>query len=232
MIIAETLMKIFNKTKKFIRMLKKADHKDVFSKIYHNQTWGESQSSNPYYSGGGSNDEYAMPYIAAISQFIKQHQIKKVVDLGCGDFRIGKQLTLMNDIDYHGIDIVPEMIKYNIQKFASKKISFSLLNIVKNKIPDGELYLIRQVLQHLSNTDIKKILSKLNKEKHVIITEHQPISGNITFNLDKTSGANIRLEKNSGVFLEYPPFNKKLKKLLVVPVEDGDSIIATYYVTL
>ena len=64
--------------------------------------------------------------------------------------------------------------------------------------------MIRQVLQHLSNTQIAAILAKL-RAADLIVTEHVPTAPGVVRNKDKAAGPDIRLYRKSGVFLESPP---------------------------
>jgi hypothetical protein len=53
-------------------------------------------------------------------------------------------------------------------------------------LPQAELCLIRQVFQHLSNTQISAILTKLEVLPYIIVTEHQPSDGDfVSANADK-----------------------------------------------
>jgi SAM-dependent methyltransferase len=62
-------------------------------------------------------------YASTISKFISEHQIRSVVDLGCGDFRVA-QLFVNDSIDYTGIDIVAPLIAHNEARFASHNVRF------------------------------------------------------------------------------------------------------------
>ena len=229
--IISKLRTIAAKIKNRLPRLRTPDPEHIFTHIYKNKIWGEGNLEIPYYSGGGSDDEFAIPYVNAIVDFISKNKIKSIVDLGCGDFRIGKKITELTDVNFIGVDIVDDLIEYNKKQFSSASVSFYKKNIASDKLPAGELYLVRQVFQHLSNSQIKKALKNLSACKHLIITEHQPVDSNCTPNIDKPVGAGIRLEGNSGVYLEHPPFNKKVKKLFEIsPQQDKSSVIATYII--
>jgi SAM-dependent methyltransferase len=151
---------------------------------------------------------------------IKEKGITKVVDLGCGDFTVGSRL-LMNGIRYTGVDIVAALIQRNLQEFSNENVSFQCLDITSDPLPDGELCLLRQVLQHLSNVQITKVLTKIDKYRYVLITEHYPaptVHG--VPNKDKPHGADIRVYDDSAVYLNLPPFNMTISRL-VLEVEAG-----------
>ncbi len=151
--------------------------------------------------------------------------------MGCGDFRVGRRIVDKSHCKYIGVDVVEELIIHNNKSFGNNRIQFKQLNIVRGTLPDGELCLIRQVLQHLSNSDIKKVLKKCAKFNYVIITEHQPVAADIVPNIDKASNAHIRLNQRSGVYLDKAPFNKKISELLTVfPKAEKESKIVTFQI--
>ncbi|MEO9512618.1 MAG: class I SAM-dependent methyltransferase [Flavobacteriaceae bacterium] len=203
--------------------------KEVMSEIYKEKKWGGSQMD--FYSGSGSHSrKIVKPYIKTVSSFLKNFENGLVVcDLGCGDFNIGKNLVPYSK-RYLGIDIVDDLIDRNKELFKSEKLEFQCLNIVTDNLPDGDCILIRQVLQHLSNEEIKSAVKKLEKFKHVIVTEHIP-RGNFIANMEKSTGAGTRLSKNSGVVLTASPFNmnpKKSSQLLRLKYR-GALIVTTHY---
>ncbi len=131
---------------------------------------------------------------------------------------------------YHAFDVVEELIARNKQKFQHANLTFDCIDIVQEELPSGDCVLIRQVLQHLSNQHIIEVLPKLKNFKYAIITEHLP-KGEFAPNLDKITGANIRLSRGSGVVLHEPPFNLTAvarEELLRVKYNKG-VIVTTLY---
>ena len=178
-----------------------------------------------YYSGEGSYIEiYVKPYCELIKNFLSEHpEIKSVVDLGCGDFNVASQ-WINDNINYTGVDIVESMIEYHKKHYSSEHINFMCLDIVEDKLPDGDLCLIRQVLQHLSNKDIKKILHNCKKYKYVLITEHvTPKSKARRFNPDIHEGNEIRVGLQSGIYLDEEPFSLKPEILSVIPYDSNSN---------
>jgi len=74
-------------------------------------------------------------------------------------------------------------------------------------LPAVELCLIRQVLQHLSNENIKIILENCNQSTYVIVSGRVPVDSNIVHNLEMNYNWNIPLVQNSGVNVDKPSFN-------------------------
>jgi|LauGreDrversion4_2_1035121.scaffolds.fasta_scaffold43077_4 SAM-dependent methyltransferase len=203
------------------------DLQKIFTYVYEDNVWGGSKGE--FYSGPGSDEKVTVPYIDLINKFIKDNSIKSVVDLGCGDFRVGR-LIEKSEIDYTGVDIVQNLIDRNNKIYGEENVEFLCINAVEDELPVAELCLIRQVLQHLSNENIKIILEKCKQYKYVIVSEHIPADSNIVPNLDMNSNWDIRLVQNSGVYVDKLPFNFNATVLLEVdPSHEGfsDSYIRT-----
>jgi len=191
----------------------------IFEDIYKQGRWGKSEDGR-FNSGSGSTQQAVEPYSKLIREYILRHGIKKVVDLGCGDFRAGKGIIQDMDIDYTGVDVVRPLIAELNDTYAFASVRFCCLNIVEDDLPTGDLYLIRQVFQHLSNDQINCVLDKIFQKKplpHVIITEHLPSDNKVAWNKDKAAGPDIRMYYNSGVYLEHPPFSMHIQTLLSIP---------------
>ena len=191
--------------------------REAFSTIYRSQAWG-SLEDRPFCSGDGSiREEAVSPYCEMIRDFIAGNGIKRVVDLGCGDFAVGSRLACPA-FHYTGIDVVPDLIRYNQEHFGSPGVEFRCVNIIDDELPQGDLCLVRQVLQHLSNAQIMKTLKSLGRYRYVIATEHVYAGAGLRRNRDKPQGPGTRLPKRSGVFLESSPFNCPAKLMLEVPL--------------
>lgn len=164
-----------------------------------------------------------------IKEFIKDYKIKKVVDLGCGDFSIASKFVT-DIIDYCGIDIVEDMINKHNQEYGGEKIHFQALDIVEDDLPKADLCLIRQVLQHLSNNDIKKVLSKIGRYKYVMITEHVTQDKYVNkYNEDMMVGSWTRKMLKSGIYIDKEPFNIKCSIILQLPYGAEEEIV-TYLI--
>ena len=181
---------------------------EIFDTIYKNNDWGEGKNS--YYSGIGSNDkEIIEPYIKAVNKYVSSLSDKPVIiDIGSGDFNVSKHLV-KNAKYYYACDIVKDLQDYNSTKYKYENIEFLTLNAVEDILPEGDVLIIRQVLQHLSNEQINNLIKKCHKYKTWIITEHVPSSKIFIPNLDMMPGSGIRLLKKSGVVLTEDPFNVK-----------------------
>ncbi|WP_411895717.1 methyltransferase [Winogradskyella sp. A2] len=188
--------------------------KDAMQQIYEQHFWGGKDYD--FYSGEGSHQpEIIKPYFEVVSGFLKSHKNKLTVcDLGCGDFNIGKHLFEYTQ-KYIAVDIVESLILRNIEIFKANNLEFHCLDISKDELPKADCIILKQVLQHLSNEEIKSIVKKLSNYKYMILTEHLPM-GNFTPNKNKIASQGIRLKQNSGVDLLAEPFNLKVKSTTVL----------------
>jgi hypothetical protein len=205
--------------------------KAAMTQIYEQHLWGGKAFD--FYSGEGShNSEIVTPYLEAVTTFLKSHNnTLSICDLGCGDFNIGKHLT-KHTKKYFAIDIVDDLITRNKMKFKENHLEFHCLDLAKDKLPSADCVILRQVLQHVSNTEIQSIVKKLKEYKYIILTEHVP-NGNFIPNKDIISGQGIRLKHNSGINLLEPPFNLKILEQSILNTyvlgENEGQIVTTLY---
>jgi len=193
---------------------------EVFAEVYEKNKWGGTKGT--FYSGDGSADEKIVSdYISMVSEKANSSGFSGLifVDLGCGDFQVGKQLLPLCST-YVGVDVVKALIRRNQEKYGNESTIFMQLDIVNDELPNGDICFIRQVLQHLSNQQIVTILNKLKKYKSVFITEHYPTDVDaIKPNIDIVHGRDNRVARQSGVYLSKPPFDipsRTLREVLAV----------------
>jgi hypothetical protein len=195
----------------------------IFTDVYDGSVWGTGETA--FYSGGGSDARFAVPYCETVRSYVDELQIEHpvIVDLGCGDFRVGRALVEGWDVEYIGLDVVPTLIEHVQQQYGRDGIRFVCANLVADELPPGDVCLVRQVLQHLSNDEIRETLGKLERYPHVIVTEHYPADETTAIpNLDKAPGADTRLSENSAVYLDRPPYSRAVRPLLAIPAEPGE----------
>jgi SAM-dependent methyltransferase len=197
---------------------------ETFSTVYRTKGWGSD--GGPFCSGPGSWGPIADQYCAFVIDFIAKHQIGSIVDLGCGDFAIGKRIVDGSGVRYTGIDVVPELIEHHQKNSADPRVTFRCANIVSDPLPQADLYLIRQVLQHLSNEEVGQVLGNLGNCSMALISEHVPVHPK-SVNLDKPHGPDIRRFGGSGLYIDKPPFSIPVEALWEWPLADEDSLLRT-----
>lgn len=150
------------------------NHKEVFTNIYEKDIWGNG-------SGSGSSYKYCKRYIEFLENFMKEKNIKNVLDLGCGDWQFSQHVN-WEKINYKGVDVVQSVIEKNQKKYSSSNINFIQkdLSQVKEIIPflnsENQLVLMKDVLMHWTNEEIEKwmndFLSELPVKTCFLITNN------------------------------------------------------------
>jgi len=207
--------------------------KEAMNQVYAKNLWGGKSSE--FYSGEGSHiPEIVTPYLEVVTSFLTSFAIPLTVcDLGCGDFNVGKELV-KHTKKYIAVDIVTDLVERNKEKFKDENLEFQCLDIAVDELPSGDCAIVRQVLQHLSNAEVKAVLNKLSDFKYLILTEHLPI-GNFTPNEDIISGQGIRLKKGSGITILSAPFHFKVqeeKEMLTILLKDQKGKLTTSLYTI
>jgi SAM-dependent methyltransferase len=188
-------------------------HQAVFTMIYNTAVWGYNDKGEGF-SGGGSLLRHTREYIVFLENFIKTHDIKTIVDAGCGDWEFSRYVNWQG-ARYIGYDVVAHVIEKNRRQFVNENISFVHGNLLTDDLPCADLLICKHVLQHLPNDDIVLFLKQLPKFKYCLLTnqvEPRTFSGD---NADIAIGGGRKLD------LTKPPFNLKGAKVLHYSVEEG-----------
>lgn len=200
--------------------------KDAMQQVYEMNLWGSGATN--FYSGDGSHrKEIITPYIEALVKFLKAFESPvSVCDLGCGDFNVGKELVSYTN-NYVAVDIVPELIERNKKEFKFPNLEFKCIDIAVDELPIADCAMLRQVLQHISNAEVRNVVEKLYDYKYLIVTEHVP-ENDFVPNIDIISGQGTRLKKQSGIDLMATPFNLNVtEEKQLLSVSDGKGVIVT-----
>ncbi|HUX95284.1 MAG TPA: hypothetical protein VMV47_06075 [Bacteroidales bacterium] len=152
---------IASNIQRFIFRLVFSDHKAIFTYYYKTNKWGDGESN----SGPGSsllateNIRHELPIL------IQELDIKTIFDAPCGDFNWLKEVELPSYVKYTGGELVDEIVDINRDLFENSQRSFMKFDIIENEIPLTDLWLCRDSLFHLSNSDVLKVLSNLRSRK-------------------------------------------------------------------
>lgn len=89
--------------------------------FFNNQFPGTSRYWDQLYKKGGNSGPGSYQALAQfkadfLNHFIQQHEIKKIIDLGCGD---GHQVSLLHIDQYYGFDISEQAIQLCTEKFRN-----------------------------------------------------------------------------------------------------------------
>ena len=213
------------------RRFKTLSTQETFTAIYEHRLWGAAGDPNqPYCSGTGSQDAAIVdPYVAAVSTLLQGFaRPPNVVDIGCGDFLVGSRLRPLC-ARYIACDIVAPLIAWNRQRYAQLDVDFRVLDAVVEPLPEGDVVFLRQVLQHLSNDQIARVVDRVaGRYDHLVLTEHVPATPSFKANLDKPAGSDTRIDYPSGVVLTEPPFSMPcLESRVICEVPEYNAIVRT-----
>lgn len=158
--------------------------KEVFTEIYRTKKWGDG-------SGGGSTPDAARPYCVFVSFYLAHLGIVEwektpcVLDIGCGDGVVAQGIDFTN-WRYIGVD-------------AAQGI-----DALTDPLPDADLVLCKEVLQHLSNAQVQLLLERTDHYKRRLFTS---MTG---------PGVNVDIQTGDSrpVDLTLPPFNRPARTVL------------------
>jgi len=152
------------------------DRQEAFRTIFEENRWGSSESR----SGCGSTVTYTKPLRKSLERLLKVSNVKIFLDAPCGDFNWMQYVSLPDGTRYIGGDIVDSLIHNLQQSHGGKKYSFQTIDIVEGPLPAADLWLCRDVLFHLSNQDIHKVLTNfsLSSIPHILNTTYNFVRRN------------------------------------------------------
>ena len=169
-------------------------NQQVFNEIYEKNIWKNG-------SGLGSNPKYCKPWIEKVNSLLELEGINTVLDLGCGDWQTGQVLNL-DGKDYTGVDVSDVVLSWN-KRFESDNIKFICDDLSTMEFPEVDLIIIKDVLAHLPNEQVKIIMDKIMKSaKYALICSDAASWANI--DLDTPSGG------HRGLNLTLAPWNYDL----------------------
>ena len=170
---------------------RKKDYK-VFDRLYRNGGWGGMGS------GPGSKVEVNKEYLYILNKILRYTpSIKTVLDIGCGDFQLMQHADLEGK-EYLGIDVSDFIVETNTKKHGKPNVQFKVLNPVTEQIPQADLIICKDVLQHLPNKDVESVLMKIwRMSKFALITNDYTDANHDDIEVGSHRPVNILL----------PPFN-------------------------
>ena len=192
------------------KVFKQRTTKDIFTTIYQEELWKGSESV----SGYGSGMKYTENLQKAIVEIVNNFKIVSILDLACGDFNWMRYVVDKLPSSYLGVDIVVSLIEKNKLQHESDRVKFTTLDIINDEIPSANLVICRDVLFHLPNEDILKIINKIvdSPSKYLLITNHIAMETDSFENTDISTGDFRRID------LFKPPFS--LPKYFILNIDD------------
>lgn len=170
-------------------------NQEIFNHIYQNLVWGHG-------SGQGSEPTAAVPWTYYVNKTIEDNNVKTVLDVGCGDFRLGDTYNL-SGVDYTGLEVSSLMFN-QIIKHEVSNITFINDDAETWEFPQVDLILCKDVFEHLSNDSINIIMDKIMASCKIALICNDYDAENVE---DIDNGDHRRMNLNAD------PFNYDLEEL-------------------
>ncbi|MEM7662624.1 MAG: class I SAM-dependent methyltransferase [Pseudomonadota bacterium] len=141
--------------------------RERFTAIHDLNIWGARQSR----SGLGSEPAATAAISDQIISLVDELNVQSVLDAPCGEGFLSE--VLPQNFIYHGMDIVPILIKTLSERFStSPNRHFSVSDICSNPLPEFDLVVCRDLLVHLSYNNIKLALQNIisSGSRYVLLT--------------------------------------------------------------
>lgn len=148
---------------------------DIFSDIFRRRAWEGLESV----SGPGSGVLRASVFRDQIPLLLKEIGAGSFLDAACGDFNWMKEVKL-DSCRYVGVDVVPELISQNRQKYGNAQRSFVCLDITRDRLPRMDVIFCRDCLVHFSYRDIWAAIRNFQKSgsKYLLATTFTGLAHN------------------------------------------------------
>jgi 2-polyprenyl-3-methyl-5-hydroxy-6-metoxy-1,4-benzoquinol methylase len=146
-----------------------AHRQEAFVDIFRNRLWviGMPNPDNISVSGPGSTLEATVVIRTTLNHIIRDikstlnKKVVRILDIPCGDMGwMSVFLKDRSDIDYTGMDIVPDLIRNHKHKYADRlNWQFAVHDIVANPLSAPyDLIFSRDMTQHLTSGDTMRVL--------------------------------------------------------------------------
>lgn len=140
------------------KIFKKHTLAEQFTYVYEANVWTDPESR----SGAGSRRDSpcVSSAIDVLEMVYQDYGVRTISDIPCGDFNwMPAFLDKHPDVEYHGYDIVDVLIKRNRAEYPLLK--FGVLNIVDQVPPKTDLIFCKDLLNHLSNDNVRQALRNM-----------------------------------------------------------------------
>ena len=106
----------------------------IFDEVYSKGVWGKDKKGEST-SGLGSHDSALIkPYIEKVISLLEEKNVGVIVDLGCGDFNVGKHFVNYCS-DYIACDVSTLILERNKKRYDFGNVQFLNLDLSKDKLP-------------------------------------------------------------------------------------------------
>jgi SAM-dependent methyltransferase len=191
---------------------------DAFGRIYKDHEWGGTSKSGP-----GSDPELLHVYLDCVRSVLRRSAITSIVDVGCGDWAASRLID-WGTHTYTGIDVVPELVDDLNRRFGHDRITFVCRNFMTDGLPQADLCIIKDVLQHLSNAAVHRFLETMKTQfRFALITNDLSHEARVGWRWWKAHALPCNEDIANGGYrplrLTTPPFTLQARQLDVIKFE-------------
>lgn len=138
-----------------------AGHDEIFGRLYQEGGWDENL--------WGSTMEATRPLRSFLDQFVVEHRIRSVLDVGCGMTSYAHAVD-WKGARYLGIDVVPSVVAASRARYPGAEFAEGDARQL-DAWAGFDLLLVKDVLQHWSLENVREFLDQpaLPSFKHVLI---------------------------------------------------------------
>jgi 2-polyprenyl-3-methyl-5-hydroxy-6-metoxy-1,4-benzoquinol methylase len=127
--------------------------REAFETAYRDGRWG-------FGSGHGSLPRTTRTYRRFLEEFLGANSVRSVLDYGCGDWQFSRLID-WHGATYVGFDVVEPVIERNQQLYGRPGVEFMITPEDPADLPDADLLICKDVLQHLPNSDVQTFLESV-----------------------------------------------------------------------
>jgi hypothetical protein len=150
------MKRIINRSAVLGRLYLKSPSHEIFDNIYKTNYWrGESRS------GEGSDLIQTQQIREVLPSLLTSLGAKSMLDIPCGDYYWMQHVDL--PVAYTGADIVQQVVDINNKKYSDSQHKFLHLDVCNDKLPQVDLIFARDLLVHLSYSDIRRTLQNMKE---------------------------------------------------------------------
>jgi hypothetical protein len=182
------------------------DNRDIFTRIYMQNTWGGRVSR----SGTGSEGDFATQKIGLLRNLIEQLEISSILDIGCGDMYWMRDVISVQGsrpiLRYLGIDVVPDVIAVNQRSYGTEHARFlagdltqpgrdAALDLRLTAEP-WDLVMVLDVFGHLINAEVDAMLDCLFnrcRARYLLVTNRRGAGAYLTREKSRLEGIDVSL---------------------------------------
>lgn len=121
-------------------------------------------------NGSGSTNDKTEALRFGLTALLKELDVETVLDVGCGTYGWMADVVAESGVDYVGVDVAVDAIEWNKREYPD--LVFETIATVDDDLPEADLVIVRDVLAHLSNENVRRLLLNVKNSgaKFLLVT--------------------------------------------------------------